>query len=118
MNRQTISNTDSAGNLLEAGCATKSNFSTPRKYKLVLIIAGVIVTVAVCTVVAVAVGTSQSLNKVPSEQLSETYGINHEEEDLLDTEMEEQLFMDVSTCITSITLSSSYCTCNSLLDQA
>ena len=99
MDRQTINNTDSAGNLLEAGCATKSNFSTPRKYKLVLIIAGVIVTVAVCTVVAVAVGTSQSLNMVHSEQLSETYGINYEEEDLPDTEMEEsqQLFMDVST---------------------
>ena len=98
MNRQTINNADSAGNLLEAGCATKSNFSTPRKSKLVLIIAGVIVTVAVCTVVAVAVGTSQSLKKVHTEQLSENYGLNYEEEDLLDIEMEEsQQLMDVST---------------------
>lgn len=99
MNRQTINNTDSAGNLLEAGSTTKSSLSTPRRYKLVLIIASVIVAIAVCAVAAVAVGTSQSLNKVHSDQLSETYGINHEKEDLLDTEMEgsQQLLMDVST---------------------
>ena len=99
MNRQTINNTDSAGNLLEADSAMKSNLSTLRKYKLVLIIASVIVTVAICSVAAIAIGTSLSLNKVHSEQLSETYGINHEEEDLLDVEMEgsQQLLMDVST---------------------
>ena len=98
MNKQTVDNTDSAGNLLEAGSATKSNLSSisiPRKYKVILIVAGVVVVVAVCAAIAVAVGTSQTFNKVHTQQ-SEN-GINHEE-DLLDMDMEEsqQLFMDVS----------------------
>lgn len=101
MNKQIVSNTNSAGNLLEAGSATKSNLSStsiPRKYKMVLTVAGVIVVaVAVCAAIAVAVGTSQSLkNKIHTQQ-SEN-GINNEE-DLLDIDMEEsqQLSMDVST---------------------
>ena len=53
------------------------------------------ITVAICAALAVAVGMSQSLNKIHT-QRSES-GIN-DKEDLLDIDMEEsqQLFMDVS----------------------
>ena len=96
MNKQIVDNTDSAGNLLEAGSVTKSNLSSTsilRKYKVILIASGVVVVVAACAAIAVAVGTSQSLHTQQSEN-----DINHKD-DLLDMDMEEsqQLFMDVST---------------------
>ncbi len=99
MNKQTVHNTDSAGNLLEAGSVTKSDLSMPRKYKVVLIVAGVIAAVAVCAAIATAVGTSQSLKTQLHTQQQEN-GMNYKDINTpLDDDMEgsEQLFMNVST---------------------
>ena len=64
MNRQAVHNNDSAGNLLEAGRAIKSNLDSsstvPRKYKVILIVTGILAIVAICAVVAVTVGLSLS----------------------------------------------------------
>ena len=59
MNKQTAQNTNSASNL-EAGRTTKSNLDTsstiPRRYKVIIILAGVLAIIAICAVVAIAVG--------------------------------------------------------------
>ncbi len=95
MNKQTVHNNDSAGNLLEAGRVTKSNLNSsstiPRKYKVILIVAGVLATVAICALVAIAVGLSLTLklHMQTSEHDMEYHGE-------FDTERSDQLFMDVS----------------------
>ena len=79
MNKQTTHNSaDTAGNLLEAGRATKSNLDSsstiPRKYKVILILAGVLATIAICTAVAITAGlfVTQKLHTQTSE-----YDIDH-----------------------------------------
>lgn len=99
MNKHTVHNTESAGNLLEAGSVTKSNLSMPRKYKAILIVIGVIATVAVCVALACAVGTSQSLKFQLHTQQQESGMIYNDIDAQLDMDMEgsEELFMNVST---------------------
>lgn len=101
MNKQMVHDTDSAGNLLEAGRAIKSNLDSsstiPRKYKVILILTGVLATVAICAVVGIAVGLTLSLKL--HRQTSE-YDIEHHG-DPVEFNMDEshQLFMNVRLCI-------------------
>ena len=101
MNKQTVHNTDSAGNLLEAGRATKPNLDSsstiPRKYKVIIILTGVLATVAICAVVAVAVGLTLSLKLYTQ---TSQYDIEHHG-DQVEFNMEEsdQLFAHVRFCM-------------------
>ena len=97
MNKQTVHNSaDPAGNLLEAGRATKSNLDSsstiPRKYKVILILAGVLATIAICTVVAIAAGLSITLKL--HTQASE-YDREQHDNPVDNMEDSDQMFMNV-----------------------
>ena len=102
MNKQTIHNTDPAGNLLEAGERTKSNLDSsstiPRKYKVIVILAGVLATVAICFVVAIAIGLLLTLKL--HTQTSEYYNIEHHGDPVeVNIEESDQLSMNVRHCM-------------------
>ena len=103
MNKQTIHNTDPAGNLLEAGERTKSNLDSsstiPRKYKVIVILAGVLASVAICFVVAIAVGLLLTLKL--HTQTSEYYDIEEHHGDPVEVNAEKsnQLSMNVRHCM-------------------
>ena len=69
-----------------------SSSSVPRKYKVLIVVVGILATVAICAAIAVAVGTSLKLHTLqPSESSMEQHGSP------LDTDMEtsEQMFIEV-----------------------
>ena len=101
MNKQTVHNSaDPAGNLLEAGRATKSNLDSsstiPRKYKVILILAGVLATIAICTAVAITAGLfiTQKLHTQTTE-----YDIDHHGNPVDNTEGSDQMSMNVRPCM-------------------
>ena len=69
MSKQILCSADSAGLLQETGGKSiamtnsdlSSSTSVPRKYKVLLLVVGVLAAVVVCAVAVVAVGTSQAL---------------------------------------------------------
>ena len=96
MNKQTAQNINSASNL-EAGRTTKSNLDTsstiPRRYKVILILAGVLATIAICAVVAIAIGLLLTL-KVHT-QTTEYDRVYHGDPVEFNMEESDQLFMNV-----------------------
>ena len=93
MNKQAAQNTDSASNL-EAGRTTKSNLDTfstiPRRYKVIIILAGVLAIIAICAIVAIAVGllilkihTVSQTSEYDRKHLGDRAGFNMEESDQL-----------------------------------
>ena len=93
MNKQEAQNTDSASNL-EAGRTTKSNLDTsstiPRRYKVIIILAGVLAIIAICAIVAIAVGllilkihTVSQTSEYDRKHLGDPAGFNMEESDQL-----------------------------------